>query len=180
MFTLSVIVMFGQATNIVKNNDKQKYVHSGYGKTIDSAGSWSVDNDFARNVIISGVGNSSSSHTDNCKNYFLILDESSTYSINGSFGLSEKKFSINFNKASTKFWLSLHYNADNIYLFFNGKEIFNFKADDKNVNFPTQFCIEIISNGLINTKSREVSLEGNVYDFSVYDNSIDKSDILKH
>ena len=38
MFTLSVIVMFGQATNIVKNNDKRKYVHSGYGKTIDSAG----------------------------------------------------------------------------------------------------------------------------------------------
>ena len=180
MFTLSVIVMFGQATNIVKNNDKQKYVHSGYGKTIDSAGSWSVDNDFARNVIISGVGNSSSSHTDNCKNYFLILDESSTYSINGSFGLSEKKFSINFNKASTKFWLSLHYNADNIYLFFNGKEIFNFKADNKNVNFPTQFCIEIISNGLINTESREVSLKGNNYDFSVDYNSIDKSDILNH
>ena len=108
--------MFGQATNIVKNNDKQKYVHSGYGKTIDSAGSWSVDNDFARNVIISGVGNSSSSHTENCKNYFLVLDESSSYSINGSFGLSEKKV-----KANTKFWLSLHYNVDNIYLFFNGK-----------------------------------------------------------
>ena len=78
-------------------------MHSGYGKTIDSAGSWSVDNDFARNVIISDVGNSSSSHTDNCKNYFLILDESSTYSINGSFELSEKKVSINVNKASTKF-----------------------------------------------------------------------------
>ena len=78
-------------------------MHSGYGKTIDSAGSWSVDNDFARNVIISDVGNSSSSHTDNCKNYFLILDESSTYSINGSFELSEKKFSINVNKANTKF-----------------------------------------------------------------------------
>ena len=76
--------------------------------------------------------------------------------------------------------MSLHYNADNIYLFFNGKEIFNFKADNKNVNFPTQFCIEIISNGLINTESREVSLKGNNYDFSVDYNSIDKSDILKH
>ena len=76
--------------------------------------------------------------------------------------------------------MSLHYNADNIYLLFNGKEIFNFKADDKNVNFPTQFFIEIIPNGLINTGSREVSLEGNVYDFSVDYNSVDKSDILKH
>ena len=30
---------------------------------------------------------------------------------------------------------------------FNGKEIFKFKADNKNVNFPTQFCLGIISNG---------------------------------
>ena len=55
-----------------------------------------------------------------------------------------------------------------------------FKADNKNVNFPTQFCIEIISKGLISTESREVSLKGNVYDFSLDYNSIDKSDILKH
>ena len=27
-----------------------KYVYSGYGKTFDSADSWSFDNDFARNV----------------------------------------------------------------------------------------------------------------------------------
>ena len=34
---------------------------------------------------------------DNCKNNFLGLDEDPSYSINGSFGLSEKKFSINFS-----------------------------------------------------------------------------------
>ena len=33
--------------------------------------------------------------------------------------------------------LSLHYNDDNSYLFVNGKEIIKFKADNKNVNFPT-------------------------------------------
>ena len=43
--------------------------------------------------------------------------------------------------------MSLHYNADNSYLFVNGKEIFKFKADNKNVNFPTQYCLGIISNG---------------------------------
>ena len=32
--------------------------------------------------------------------------------------------------------LSLQYNADNSYLFVNGGEIFKFKADNKNVNFP--------------------------------------------
>ena len=74
--------------------------------------------------------------------------------------------------------MSLHYNADNSYLFVNGKEIFKFKADNKNVNFPTRFCLGSISNGLSNTESKEVSLNGNIYDFSVDYNSIDKSDIL--
>ena len=57
----------------------------------------------------------------------------------------EKKFNINFTKASTKFCLSLHYNADDSYLFANGKEIVKFKADNKNVNFLTQFCLGSIS-----------------------------------
>ena len=39
------------------------------------------------------------------------------------------------------FFLSLHCNADNSYLFVNENEIFKFKADNKNVNFPTQFCL---------------------------------------
>ena len=51
----------------------------------------------------------------------------------------KKKVSINFSKANTKFCLNLHYNVDNSYLFVNGKEIFKFKANNKNVNFPTQF-----------------------------------------
>ena len=60
-----------------------------------------------------------------------------TYGINGSFNSPKKKFSINFTKANTKFCLSLRYNADNSYLCVNGKEIIRFKADNKNVNFPT-------------------------------------------
>ena len=124
--------LFGE-TNIVKNCDEEKYVYSEYVMTFDSAGSWSFDNDFTRNVIIFGVDNSSSSHFDNRKNDFLILGEGPTYDTNGSV---EKRFSINFTKANTKSCLSLHYNADNSYLFVNGKEIFKFIADNKNVNFP--------------------------------------------
>ena len=60
--------------------------------------------------------------------------------------------------AHTKLCLSLHNNGDNSYLFVNGKEIFKLKADNKNVNFPTQFCLGSIL---------EMSLKGNVYDFSV-------------
>ena len=103
-----------------------------------------------------------------------VLGEGLTYGINGSFGSPEKKFNINFTKANTKFCLTFHYNADNSYLFVNGKEIFKLKADNKNVNFPTQFCHGSISNGFSGTESTEVSLNRNVYDFSVNYNSIDK------
>ena len=57
-------------------------------------------------------------------------------------------------------------------------EIFEFKSSNKNVNFPTQFCLGSISNGFSAIESREVSLNGNVYDFSVNYSSFDKSDLL--
>ena len=63
-------------------------------------------------------------------------------------------------------------------LFVNGKELFKLKADNKDVNFPTQFNLGSISNGFSATESNEVSLNGNVYDFSVDYSPIDKSDIL--
>ena len=81
-------------------------------------------------------------------------------------------------KQTKRFGLSLHCDSINSYLFVNGKEIFKFKAGNKNVNFPTQFCLASISNGFSVTESREVSLNGNGYDFSVDYNSIDKSVIL--
>ena len=76
--------------------------------------------------------------------------------------------------------MSLHYNADNSYLFIKGKEIFKIKADNKKINFTNQFCLGSISNGFSGTESREVSLNGAVYDFLVDYNSIDKSDIVKY
>ena len=47
---------------MVKN--KEKYVYSGYGIAFDGEGKWSFGNGFARNFIIFGIDNSSSSHTD--------------------------------------------------------------------------------------------------------------------
>ena len=138
-----------KATNIVKNSDKEKYVYRGYGITFDSAGS--------------------SSHSDNRKNNFFILGEVPTFGINTKFVLPKKKFSINFTKANTKFCFSLHYNAH-----LNAK----FKVDNKNVKFPTRFCLADIFDEFGATESREVSLNGNVHHFSVDYNSIDKSDIL--
>ena len=93
--------------------------------------------------------------------------------------LDHQKFNINFTKASTKFCISLRYNVDNSDLLVNGKGIFRFKTDNKNLNFATQFCLGSTFNGFSATESREVSLNKNVFDFSVGYNSIDKSKILK-
>ena len=59
-----------RATNIVKNSVREKYAYSGYGIAFDGKGSWSFNDDFARNVIIFGVNNSLSSHTNNLKKDF--------------------------------------------------------------------------------------------------------------
>ena len=42
--------------------------------------------------------------------------------------------------------LNFAYNADNSYLFVSGKGILKFKANNKKVNFLTQFCLGSISN----------------------------------
>ena len=94
--------MFG-ATDIGKNCDKEKCVYPGYGIAFDGKGLWNIGNDSARNILIFGVGNSSSSQADNCKNDFLVLGKKPTYSINGSFGSPEKKFNITLSKARKKF-----------------------------------------------------------------------------
>ena len=107
------------AINIVQNTDKAKWVYYAYGIALFGVGSWSFGNSFARYVKVFGVDNSSSSHSDNCKNKVLVLGEGLTYNINGSFSSPEKNFSITFNKANTKFCFSLPYNGDNSNLFKN-------------------------------------------------------------
>ena len=145
-------------------------MYNGYGRIFKIAVCWSFDKDTARNVITFGVCISLSSHVDKPKNNFLVLGVGPTSNIDGSFSLPDKKFSISFSKTRTKFCLSFQCNADNNYFSVNGKDI----SENKIANFQTQFCLGSISNGFNVTGSRQVSSNGNVYDFSVDYNSIDK------
>ena len=115
---------------------------------------WSFNDQFARNVIIFGVDNSLSFHTDNLKSDFLILGERNTFSINGGFGAKEKKIDIILVKQIQRFT-----NDDNSYLFVNGKEIYKFKAGNKNVDFLSQFCLRSITNKFDYLDSEEVLLK---------------------
>ena len=59
------------------------------------------------------------------------------------------------------------------------KEILKFKANNKDVNFSTQFYLGKVCIGKIAAaESTEVSFKGSVYDFSVNYNAISKSDII--
>ena len=69
----------------------------------------------------------------------------------------------------------MHYNGDNSYFLVNGKEIYKFKADNKDVKFPSQFCLGSISNKFDYVEAEEVCLKGNVYEVEY--NAIDKSGI---
>ena len=149
--------LFG-ATNIVKNNDKEKYVYGRYGITFNSAGVWSFDNDTARNVIIFAVDNSSSSHSDNRQNNVLILGP--TFGINGSFGAPEKKFGINFSKANTKFCCK-------VYIIMVIIDICLLMGK-KSSNLKLKITMLTFYNGFGALESRKVSLNGNVYEFLVH------------
>ena len=69
-------------------------MYSGYGIEFDGKGEWNFRNDLAENIIIFDVYNSSLSHTDNRKSYFLILGEVDTFGINGSFGAPKKSLAL--------------------------------------------------------------------------------------
>ena len=76
-------------------------MYSEYGTAFDGKSEWNLGNGFARNVLIFGVDNSSSSHTDIRKNKFLILNEGPTYGINKRFSLLEKncgQFAVNLDR----------------------------------------------------------------------------------
>ena len=103
--------MFATA-KLVRNPIKSKSSYNSRKIAFDGEGEWICGNDYAKNVVIIGVDNSSSSHTDNRKNNFLVLGEGPTFGMDRSNGAAEKWFSINFSKAKTKFCLSLHYSRN--------------------------------------------------------------------
>ena len=147
-------------TNIVKNSDKEKWVNSGYGI---------VFHDFTWNIVIFVVGNSSSSHADNYKNTFFIVRWKANFlvSIKALF-LQKKSLVLILVKQTQNFiWLCIVM----VIAVKNNK-------DNKTINFPTQFCLQSISNAFRANESREICLQGNVCDFSVDWNAIGKFDIL--
>ena len=118
-------------------------MHSDYGTTFDGKDECSFGNDNVRNVVIFNIDNSSSSHADNRKNNFLVLDKGDTFGINGSFGVLERKFSINFSKGKTKFCFSLHYNGITVICLLTKNKSLSLKLIMETSTLPLYFAKEL-------------------------------------
>ena len=68
-----------RTVKLTRNTIKSNFICNGRGIAFDTACSRNFGNEFARNIIIFGVDNSSSSHTDISKNNFWVLGEGPFY-----------------------------------------------------------------------------------------------------
>ena len=102
-------------------------------------GERSFGNEFDSNVVTFGVTSSLSSHTDDCKNNFLMLDKGDTFRINRSFGEPGKYFCINFSKEKKNIaWVCIRMVIIVIYLLMKNKSIC-LKLVIKILTFPLNF-----------------------------------------
>ena len=149
-----------------KNADIEKYGYSDYGIGFDRRSSFSFPGGgFGQNIIIVEVDMSSSTHIDNKKKDTLVPGKGPTQGLEHTL-TAEKMYSINFTVTRKKFFLSLHYNGANSYLFVNGTEIYKFKAKDSEI-VASPLCLGNISKDWSVDNMKRTGFPGYVYNFSV-------------
>ena len=124
---------------------------------------------------------STSIHIDSKGKDILVLGRGPTQGLESTLTV-EKMYSINFTVTKKKFFLSLHYNGGNSYLFVNGTEIIKFKAKDSNI-VVSPLCLGNISKDWSTDNMKKTGLNEYVYDFSADYNAIaidDTKDIHKY
>ena len=119
---------------------------------------------------------SSSAHIDKKKKDILVLGNVPTQGLEHTL-TAEKIYWISLTLKRKKFCLSLHYNGVNSYLFFNGTEIYKFKAKDSKI-VATLLCLGNISKDWYVDKMKKTGFTGYVSDFSVDYDAIAVDDIV--
>ena len=105
----------------------------------------------------------------------LVLGEGITQGLDDTTLTAEKTYSINFTENNKKFYLSLHYNGANSYVFVNGTETHKFK-DSEIVAYP--LCLGNIPKDFSVNNVLNTGLYGCVYDFSFDYDAIAVDDVL--
>ena len=85
-------------------------------------------------------------------------------------------YSINFTITNKRFFLSLHYNGANSYLFVNGTENYKFKAKDSEIVVGS-ICLGNIPKDWSVDNMKRTGFTGYVYGFSVDYEAIAVDDI---
>ena len=117
---------------------------------------------------------SSSVRIDNKKSEILVLGKGPTQRLEHTL-TEEKMYSSNFMVTKT-FCLSLHYNGANTYSFFNGTEIYKFKAKGSEI-VTSPLCLGNISKDWSADNMKKTGFTGYVYDFSADYDAITVDDI---
>ena len=98
-----------------------------------------------------------STKIDNKKKDILILGKGPAQGLGEHSLTAEKMYSINFAENN---------NGANRYLFFNGKEIYKFKAKNSGI-VPRIFCLGNVSKVFLADNMKKTRSKGYVYDFIV-------------
>ena len=114
---------------------------------------------------------------DNKNKDILILSEGPTQGLDDTALTAEGKYSINFSESKKRFFLSLHYNGTNTYLFVNGVEIHKCKPKGFEIS-AIWLCLGKISKDVLVDNLKKTGLNPYVFDFSVDCNTIAVDDIL--
>ena len=149
------------------NSDTDEWQYAGYDVGFDSTSSFTYpDGGNVKKVIIFGADLGNSIYANNKTQSVLGLGHGLIQKINDATIYAEKMYSPNFTADNKIFYLSLHYNNDNSYLFVNGKEVTKFKAKNSElIKYP--LCLGGYSKDFNKNSRKETGLYGNVYDFSV-------------
>ena len=136
--------------------DPDECKFSGYCMGFDSCSEFLLsDGSMGKNVIIFGADMNSSVHIDNKGKDILILGEGPAQGLDDTLLTVEAKYLINFSRSQRIFFLSLHYNGSNSFLFVNAAKIYQFKANDSEMKkYP--LCLGNISKDFtsINMKKK--------------------------
>ena len=165
--------LFG-SMKITKNTDYSKNNYTGYGLCFNEGGTFTHTiragnfdhTTAARNVLIFGVDMSFSVHATNRANNIYVTCEALVQGINDATIYAEKNFYRNFTDPGKKFVLSLHYNADNSYLFVNGRQELKFKAKNNQI-INEKLWLGNLSSEWTTSESEKTGLYGDIYDFVV-------------
>ena len=104
---------------LTDNAESDEYGHSFFGIGFDAYSQvLSPSGEWGKIVVISGVGNSLSLHTDYRKEDILVLDEGPVNGLDDTSVTTETRYFINITKSRDKF--SLHFNSVDSFLYGNG------------------------------------------------------------